>query len=153
MPEVLVRPIPVEHARPIRQAILRPTEPFEATFYPLDEAPDSGHFGAFLDGKLVGVTSVYREPMPGEEDLGAWRLRGVAVLEEARRHGCGRLLSQACLEHVAARGGSLLWCNARTGVLPFYQALGFQTRGEEFDVPVSGPHYLVWQHVVANEGI
>lgn len=144
---MLVRPIPIEQARPIRQCVLRPGQPFEASIYPLDGAAETAHFGVFLDERLVGVASICRQSPLWVSDPDAWRLRGVAVLDAARGLGCGRALLEACLGYARQKRGSLVWCNGRTTALAFYQALGFQTHGDPFIDPISGPHYWMWRQV------
>lgn len=55
--------------------------------------------------------------------------------DPARRGtGLGRMLVEAAVEHVAGRGGDLIWCNARIGAEGFYSRLGFQTVTDPFDV-------------------
>lgn len=145
MPPLLyqIRPIKASDAQPLRHAILRPNQPFDATRYPLDNQPESGHFGAFLGDRLVSVASVYHEPQPGEFDLGAWRLRGMATYEEERGHGIGSALVQTCLDHVRAQGGSSLWFNARTTAAGFYSRFGFEVKGAAFDIEGIGPHVVM----------
>jgi len=46
---------------------------------------------------------------------------------------------------VAGQGGTMLWFNARTVAVPFYEKHGFATRGDEFEIPGVGPHYVMWQ--------
>ncbi|HVY61008.1 MAG TPA: GNAT family N-acetyltransferase, partial [Planctomycetota bacterium] len=62
---------------------------------------------------------------------------------DLRRRGLGRALLEACAAHVAARGGTLLWCNARLSAADFYRACGFETVGEVFEVPRFGPHFIM----------
>jgi len=138
---ISIRSIRAQETLHLRAAILRPGQTKEQQVYPNDEASGSFHAGAYLDGELIGIASVFHEAPPGEQDEGAWRLRGMAVHEQARRQGIGRLLLECCLEHIEAQGGESLWCNGRVTALAFYQRLGFKERGEIFDVPESGPHY------------
>ncbi|MFC1878878.1 GNAT family N-acetyltransferase [Chloroflexota bacterium] len=140
--------IPVEQARPLRNLILRPGLPPETCIYPDDDAPKTFHCGAFLDGDLVGIASIFQESPPFDTDPDAWRLRGMAVSARARRKGFGTALIEACLDHAAAFCGSILWCNARTNVLPFYKTMGFHRKGEEFNVPESGPHFVMWRNII-----
>ena len=146
-----IRPISVTEARELRHAVLRPHQKPAELVFRGDDAPDAMHVGAFLDGKLVGIASVAREPFPGEPQLDAWRLRGMATLPEARRKGYGAALVQALVAHVAAHGGNLIWCHGRTSALPFYHAVGFREHGEEFTVPVTGPHFVLRRAVLPNE--
>jgi len=137
-------PITAEEARVIRKAVLRPDQPAKFTIYPNDDASGTLHVGAFIDGQLVGITTVSRESPPGEQKPDAWRMRGVAVIGNARGKGIGRMMAQACLDHVIRNNGKFVWANGRTTALKFYGALGFQVRGDEF-VTDTGPHYLVWR--------
>lgn len=139
-----IRPITATETRPLRHAILRPHLPFEAMAFEGDDAPDSLHVGAFIADELVGIASVSRAPLPGDIDPRAWKLRGMATKESARRMGCGRALIDACVNHIIAHDGDMVWCNGRTSALGFYRAMGFETRGEEFESPSgTGPHYVM----------
>ena len=140
---LVIRSISVEATRPIRQQVLRPGQPVDTTRYPADQMPAAWHAGAFLGDDLIGVASIYREPPPGSAAPTAWRLRGMAVLPEHQGHGYGQALVRACLDHLRGQGGQQLWCNGRVSALPFYQRLGFAPHGEIFDLPISGPHYLL----------
>jgi len=137
-----IRPIAAAETRQLRQQVLRPSQRPDEQVYPKDDAPDTAHVGAFRDGVLVGVATVLGEPPPGETDARAWRLRGMAVLPGTQRQGVGRALVEFCVAHVRAQEGDLIWCKGRTSARGFYEALGFRVAGEEFDLPVSGPHFI-----------
>ena len=140
-----VRPISAEETRGLRQAILRPHQRPEELVYPGDDDPDTLHLGAYVDGKLVGVASLYREAPPKEEDPGAWRLRGMAVAKDRQKQGLGAALLDACIAHAKGSGGTSLWCNARTTAAGFYTSLGFEVEGDAFELPGIGPHYVMWR--------
>ena len=147
-----VRPITAAETRPLRSAILRPGQPPDALVYDGDDAPGSFHAGAFLGRELVGVASVYPEPMPAAPDadldsFNAFRLRGMATRADVQGRGLGRAVLRRCIEHVRERGAEVLWCNARVGALGFYQRLGFATLGDEFEIEGIGPHYVMWKAV------
>jgi predicted GNAT family N-acyltransferase len=57
-----------------------------------------------------------------------------------RGTGAGRALLVDGLERVAARGGDLVWCDARTTAAGFYERFGFTVVTDEFDKPGIGPH-------------
>ena len=151
MSEIVIRIISAAETRPIRHLVLRPHQPLETLVYPGDDAPDSLHVGAFLDGALAGIASVSRQSFAGAPDLDAWQLRGMATLPNVRRMGCGAALVRACIAHVEANNGAALWCNGRTSALRFYRALGFETRGEEFMTPETGPHFVMWRAIGVHE--
>lgn len=54
--------------------------------------------------------------------------------------------------HVEARGGGLLWCNARLTAVGFYQRGGFETLGEPWEEPLIGPHVAMWKLVGGRGG-
>jgi len=143
--QVEVQPVSARQARPLREVVLRPGYPPDKSIYPQDQLPQVLHAGALLEGQLVGVATIFPESPPWEPVPDAWRLRGMAVLAPARGLGIGKQLVRFCLEHIRSQGGKLLWCNARVSALRFYQGLGFQTIGEEFLSPESGPHYRIFK--------
>ena len=143
MSDVEVRFISAAETRPVRAAILRPGRPPETLIYPEDGDEEAAHFGAYARGELVGVASLYHRTLPGEDDPNAWQLRGMATLESVRGRGYGKMILDACIEHVSRKRGSVLWCNARKGAVGFYEASGFKIVGEEFDVPDIGAHFVM----------
>lgn len=148
MTQAVVRPIPAIETLPIRQRILRPDQPIANSIYPTDEATATCHYGAFLDGRLVGVATVFPEASPRGEG-GAWRLRGMATLAEVRGQGHGGRLLEACIQHVEKAGGLLLWCNAREVAIEFYRRHGFEITSERFELPLIGPHYVMQRVIKA----
>jgi GNAT superfamily N-acetyltransferase len=130
-----LRPISIAEARELRDAVLRPGLPTGGSIYPGDEAPDTLHAGAFMDGRLASVATVCRERMPGFTTPDTWRLRGMATLARWRGNGLGKRLAERCIAHAAEHGGALLWCSARIGTAAFYRALGFNEHGEPFRLP------------------
>ena len=138
---IAIRPLAAADTRPLRGRILRPGQSAHELVYPGDDAPQSLHVGAFAGTVLLGVASVFRQSPEGEPDRATdWRLRGMAVVPEARRQGAGAALLQACEEHARAHGGTRLWFNARVDALPFYRALGYVEIGEEYELPGIGRH-------------
>jgi predicted cupin superfamily sugar epimerase len=142
--DVEIRPITAEETRPLRQQVLRPQQRVDELVFGCDGHPDALHLGAFHRGWLIGITSVAPEPMPGlAAGAGVWQMRGMAVLPGAQGQGVGRQIVEACLVHLRARGARRLWFNARTSARLFYERLGCETVGGEFDVPTVGPHYVM----------
>lgn len=142
-----IQPIEADQARLLRHRVLRPTRAPETLVYPGDDHPLALHAGAFQAGRLVGVASVAPEACPAAPFRPGWRLRGMATLPEVQRQGYGAALIRACMAHIRNHGGAVLWCNGRTSALPFYRALDFQTYGEEFVIPETGPHYVLWREL------
>jgi GNAT superfamily N-acetyltransferase len=138
-----VRRATAAEIRPLRQSVLRPGLPASASIYSDDDV--ATHIGAWEDGILIGCATVFPDPWKGVEgpsaEPAAWRLRGMAVDPSRHRTGVGRAVLGAVVEAAVAGGAPLLWANARTTALPFYEANGWVVAGEEFRTADTGlPH-------------
>jgi GNAT superfamily N-acetyltransferase len=138
-----IRAISAAEVLQLRHTLLRPDLPADKLVYPGDLDDDAGHYGAFVDGTLVGIASVYEMGESFEREPGIWRLRGMAVEEHLRGRGLGARLVLATFDHARRHGGTLYWCQARTVARGFYERLGLEAVGDEFIVPNVGPHYIM----------
>ena len=68
-----------------------------------------------------------------------WQLRGMATDPAVRGTGAGRALVAEGLARVAARGGDLVWCDARLAAVGFYERMGFAVVTQEYDKPEGRP--------------
>lgn len=137
---LIVMRISAESAYALRVSILNnpPTTPG-------DHDPLTGHFGAYYDNHIVGIASVYNDPLPPEPELAEWRLRGMAVTDAVRRRGIGHALLDACHDHVREHDGQAVWCNARLGAMKFYAMMGYQLYSDvPFDKSKIGTHQVMW---------
>jgi GNAT superfamily N-acetyltransferase len=129
-----VRRAQVDEIFPLRHAVLRPGRPESASVYAEDGT--AVHIGAWDDGVLVGCATVFPDPWRGggdwPADAAAWRLRGMAVDPSRHRAGIGRRVLAAVVDAATTGGAPLLWANARTTALAFYEADGWTVAGEEF---------------------
>ena len=128
---------------PLRHAVLRPGMPESASVYSEDSS--AVHISAWDDGTLVGCATVFADPWKGSDewpaDEAAWRLRGMAVDPSRHRTGVGRAVLGAVVEAAVAGGAPVIWANARTTALPFYEANDWVVAGEEFITADTGlPH-------------
>ena len=135
--------IEAAEARPLRRALLHPSLPLAAVDYQADSHPSALHVGAFKDWVLVGIATVHPQPMPSAIRTGAWRIRDIAVEHGHRGRGVGAWMLERCLEHAATAEGQVAWCTARAGAYGFFEHVGFRRRGQPFELPGGGPHYLV----------
>jgi len=146
-----VRPVPAAEVWPIRRQVLRPGLPLESSCYAEDDLPGARHFAALRGDRPVGAASVYHEDPPAEFTVPGlkpgqgWHLRGMATLDEVRGTGAGSALLRTALTHALLAGAGAVWCKARTSVAGFYCKHGFQTLGEEFEIPGIGQHlFMYW---------
>jgi GNAT superfamily N-acetyltransferase len=150
-PGVTFELVPAPVVRPLRQEVLRPGDPPDDVVYPGDDDARTAHGAARRrGGEVMAVGSVLPEPPPWDSDRSdGWRVRGMATRAGGRGRGVGRGVLDLLMDHVAAHGGGLVWCNARTGATTFYERAGFSVRGAVFELPRIGPHRTMWRLVEA----
>ena len=137
---VVVEEAALAETLPLRAAVLRPGGDSAAMVG--DDDPATLHLAArTTDGRIVGVARFSPAPCPWRPDARApWQLRGMATDPAVRGTGAGRALVADGLARVAARGGDLVWCDARVTATGFYERMGFAVVTEPFDKPPIGPH-------------
>lgn len=129
---------------PLRHSTLRAGQPIETCYYPEDTLTGVFHMGAFDNQKqLIAIASFYPQDCPQIQSEKAYRLRGMACEELFQRQGVGSQLLQKSFDICLEEGADLLWCNARSSALSFYQKLGFKKVGSEFEIENIGPHYIM----------
>jgi GNAT superfamily N-acetyltransferase len=138
--------IQVRRARPeevidLRHAVLRAGLPRETAVFPGDDAPDTVHVVA-VDGTggIVGCATMLKNSWQAE---GAWQVRGMAVSPTLQRSGVGGLMLNE-LQRIATErsdGIRLMWCNARSPAIGFYERHGWVVASDEFVVESAGPHF------------
>jgi ribosomal protein S18 acetylase RimI-like enzyme len=136
VPSVVIREVPIAETRPLRQTILRPKDTFEDLAE--HESPGAFAVGAFEGDELLAVGFVAAEGGPG-----AWRVRGMATVPEARGRGIGTRVLDALVAHATEQGATRIWCNARTRAVPLYERAGFTVASDEFELPEIGPHFVM----------
>lgn len=137
---VVVRVATAAEVLPLRMAVLRPAMPVVASDY--DALPDSRHVAALAGEEVVGCATVF--PAPYDGFGAAWQLRGVAVAADRQGEGIGAMVLLGAIDLVRTAGAPLLWANARTTALGFYERLGFLVEGEEFTYgPLELPHRVI----------
>jgi len=111
----------------------RTTSEFEG-----DHDKETLHFGAFIQGSVVGCLSLMRRDLEGKPAL---QLRGMATRADLRGRGIGRgLLRFAEGKILRDSPIRILWCNARISATGFYQKQGWRFVSEEFLIEGVGPH-------------
>jgi len=124
MPAALeIRAIAPADTYPLRHQVLWPDKPLDYVKVKNDEAGQ--HFGAFLEGQLVAVISLFME----EDDA---RFRKFATDPAHQRQGIGSALLRHITAEAQRQGRRRLWCDARQDSAAFYVRFGFQPEGAEF---------------------
>jgi GNAT superfamily N-acetyltransferase len=138
-----IRPIRAADTFDLRQRVLRPTDPLSLHNL-TDTRPGALHVGCFLNGHLVGIGSIVPEPRPSPAPPTSWRVRGMAVVEEARGIGAGGMILRALIDHASAQPlPAEIWCHGRVSARGFYERFGFAQEGVFYDRPGTGPHALM----------
>ncbi|SOE01088.1 GNAT family N-acetyltransferase [Blastococcus haudaquaticus] len=132
--------VPAEETYALRRAVLRPDG--GDVVWAGDEDPATFHLAARTpDGHVVGVVRFSPAPCPWRAAAHPWQLRGMATDPALRGGGSGRAVLAAGLAAVSARGGDLVWCDARLSAAGFYVRTGFTVvTPEPYDKPGIGPH-------------
>ena len=135
---ITIEQVEAAETYPLRAQELRQGRPVEIDE---DDAPYTLHLAARLDGAdIVGVVRFHPRDCPWRAGEGSWQLRGMATDPRVRGLGTGRALVAEGLVQVAARGGDLVWCDARKAAVGFYERIGFSIVTDEYDLRPVGPH-------------
>jgi predicted GNAT family N-acyltransferase len=138
-----VREVGVEPILDLRHRVLRTGLPRQTAHFPGDELLTTRHFAVYEGDQVVGCATFLETQRDGEP---AWQLRGMATDPARQGQGVGRVLVEQATAALSARGSKSYWCNARTSAVGFYQRIGWETVGPEFQIEGVGPHYImVWR--------
>ena len=127
--EVKILPIDWRATIPVRHRVLWPDRDVE--FCHVDGDDEALHFGAYIDGKIVCVASVYIDETHA-------RLRKFATIQRYQKHGIGTKMLDFILATLKTMDITYFWCDARKSAMDFYRKFGLKPEGEEFyksDVP------------------
>ncbi|MBV8389252.1 MAG: GNAT family N-acetyltransferase [Mucilaginibacter sp.] len=140
----MIRFIRADDVLAIRNEVLREGRlTLDECRFPNDNAEGTFHLGYFDNDQLVCIASFH--PQNYKEFQGkAYQLRGMATLESHRGKGIGNQLLNFAVVYMRGQKVNYVWCNARKKAVPFYINLGFEIMSDEFDVPVIGPHYVLY---------
>lgn len=138
-----IKEITAPEAYEIRKDVLREniplTEKMEGDF---DDT--TIHLGAFVNNELGCVATFMNHSSPYFEGL-QYRLRGMGTHRGFQKQGLGKAILSEIVKILKQKGVAVLWCNARVIALKFYENCGFDSIGEEFEVHLVGPHYVMYK--------
>ncbi len=120
----------------LRNEILRKPLGLEFTPEELEKEKDEILIGAFEDEKMLGCCMLIKV------DKSTVRLRQMAVLNNLQGKGIGRALMQFAENIARDRGFRSIIMHARASAIGFYEKLGYQVSGNEFE-EVTLPHYTM----------
>jgi len=126
-----IQSITWQEALPIRHKVLWPDE--TVYFCKVDGDESAKHYGVYVNKQLVCVASIY-----SENNIA--RLRKFATLAEFQGQGIGSTLIHHILNELKMANIDSFWCDARTTAVGFYQRIGLEKQGTEFNK--SGINYF-----------
>jgi predicted GNAT family N-acyltransferase len=128
---MIVREVLAQETYSVRKEVLRNN-------LPLPEAMEGDfekftfHLGMFLNTELIGIATFMKNKNSSFNGV-QYQLRGMATCQNYQHMGVGK---------------KLLWCNARVTALSFYEKLGFISVGEEFEIHLVGPHFVMFKKLM-----
>ena len=144
---MIVRQINASDTYLIRSQMLRPDQDISSCIFQGDDKEQTLHLGAFVEKKLVSIASFYFKPSNSFDTPNQFQLRGMATLPEFQKQGLSRELLKFGFPLIKRNFCHLVWCNARLSATGFYQAVGFKSIGDTFDIPGIGPHQLMYKEL------
>jgi len=141
----MIKEISVLDAFLVRHPVLREGKPVESCRFEGDDLSTTKHFGLFLDGNLVGVASVFERKSDKFNEEVQYQIRGMAVLESEQGKGFGEKLLLFAEKYIREQKGDLIWFNARSVAIRFYERAGYAVLGDAFEIPDVGTHFLMYK--------
>lgn len=129
----------------IRREMLRKDFPENACHYDGDDNELSFHLGGFVENKLVSIASFYFNKHESIQEENQFQLRGMATLPEHQGQGISSQLLKTAFPIIKQNLVNVLWCNARKTAIGFYESVGFEKVGDEFEVDKIGTHILMYK--------
>ena len=130
---------------PVRHEVLRKGKPIETCQFKGDDDENTTHFGLYVEDKLVGIISIFKENNILFPELNQFQIRGMAVLEAFQGKGFGAKLVKEAENHCISLNTDLIWFNARENAVPFYKKLNYIIIGDSFLIPDVGIHFVMYK--------
>lgn len=120
----------------LREDILRKPLGLSFTTEELETERNNLMMGAYEDDKMLGCCMLV------EENPQTVRLRQMAVINDIQGKGVGKALIQFAENLARDHGYRKITMHARKNALGFYEKMGYQVKGDEFE-EVTIPHYVM----------
>ena len=121
--KIKIKKVSAQQIRILRHKVLRQGKPFSTTTYQRDNCIDTFHLAFMKENELVSCATFYPEQSSLISSTKAYRLRGMATLQEHRKKGYGKKILSKSIEEIKKRKGDFLWCNARLIAVEFKRRL------------------------------
>ncbi|MGB5418163.1 GNAT family N-acetyltransferase [Algibacter sp.] len=103
------------------------------------------HLGIFIDTKIVGICSFFKNQNTNLQNVSQYQLRGMAVLKTHQGKNLGKIILKHGEQLLKEKNTKIIWCNAREVAVPFYEKTGYQITGNPFNISDIGLHYMMWK--------
>lgn len=144
---MIVKRVHLKDTYGIRKKVLGVNDTLKSYMFEGDDESGTFHLGAFIENNLVSVASFYFKRNPNFNIDNQYQLQGMATLENFRKQGFSRELLNVAFPIIKQNFCNVVWCNARVEAAPFYEKLGFEKHGEEFDIENIGKHVLMYREI------
>ena len=132
---------------PVRHIVLRAGKPIESCQFQGDELETTNHFGYYINNQIIGVISIFEINNKQFLVQKSFQIRGMAVLPSFQKQGIGEALVKESEKFCTTQKANLIWFNARTTAVGFYQKIGYEIVGTEFEINEVGPHFLMFKYL------
>lgn len=142
-----IRKIPAIDCYPIRHQVLWQHKNLTDCFIDIDDQEGAFHLGAFLNNELVCIGSFFKQSQTQFSEKNQYRLRAMATSAKAQKQGAAKELLEFAFDKLKTRKQEVLWCDARIIATGFYSKLGFSKKGNSYEIPIIGTHYLMYKKI------
>ena len=142
-----IKKITKEQTYPVRNNILRKGKPVESCHFPGDDSETTFHFGYHHNEQIIGIVSLFQTTNKIFDNSIQFQIRGMAIQENHQKKGIGKALIEYLEQFLKPHHQVLLWFNARESAVPFYKKLGYEIKGEAFEIEEIGTHYIMYKTI------
>ena len=143
----ILKKITASETYSVRLPVLRKGKSVESCQFDGDHLATTIHFGLYLNQELIGIVSLFQKSNPLFPEKKQFQIRGMAVLENQRKKDFGKTLLIHCEKECRNQDANLIWFNARTEAVGFYEKMGYQKTGTPFEIPDVGEHIIMLKKI------
>ena len=143
----ILKKITASETYSVRLPVLRKGKSVESCQFDGDHLATTIHFGLYLNQELVGIVSLFQKSNPLFPEKKQFQIRGMAVLENHRKKDFGKTLLIHCEKECRNQDTDLIWFNARTEAVGFYEKKKKKKTGTPFEIPDVGEHIIMLKKI------